>query len=72
MSCGHGQIIHKEFEAAVDARIEVEARSPRGAGRNPNGEVKAARKNEDVALMKRTFHISGCEHCYTSPPRSQA
>jgi len=65
MSCERGRTLHAEFTRAVTERAAVESVSHL----NLNGETKLAKKREDVALLNRTIHISGCGECWARPPQ---
>jgi hypothetical protein len=70
MSCNREQFLQKEFDDAVSARIQAEARSLSGLDLHAAGEVRDARTKEDKAQKQRMFHISGCRDCWASasPP----
>jgi hypothetical protein len=66
MCCQQGQALHPEFEKAVTARIKAEMLF------HPNlhGQVARTKKQEDIALLNRSMHISKCGECWQQPPRS--
>ena len=65
MACERGQTLHTQFERAVAARIRAKELS------HPDlqSELTLAKKNEDLALLSRSAHISRCEECWVRPPK---
>lgn len=53
-----------EFERAVAERIRTEGLSHLDL----QAEVKLAQKQEHVALLNRSIHISRCGECWVRPP----
>jgi hypothetical protein len=63
MACERGRTLHTQFERAVAARIRAKERLALQL------EMKIAQKQEDLALLSRSMHISGCEECWVRPPK---
>jgi hypothetical protein len=65
MSCDRGRTLHADFTKAVAQRSLAE----RLSHLDLHGEVRRAKKREDLALFNRSIHITACGECWVRPPK---
>lgn len=65
MPCEQGKTLHSEFANAVKTRLEQE----RTSHLDLYGNIKLAKKQEDVATLNRAMHVARCIECWNNPPR---